>query len=167
MASKASNVQGSLDLVKLARDLTRPGPPKGSVSDGKSRYFREIRESGATEATAKLDRRCTLLYALPWPFLFSHLLKCVHVLRVSHMRLLMSIQQSSTQLLISFAFFCCCDGVFFSALALRPKKNNTCVATSGFWWLSDTQLHVDFEGTYVAHDWVPDPRYIPAMNGWE
>ena len=30
------------DLVKLARDLTQPGPPKGSVLEGKSRYFKEI-----------------------------------------------------------------------------------------------------------------------------
>ena len=30
------------NLVKLGRDLTRPGPPKGSFLEGKSPYFREI-----------------------------------------------------------------------------------------------------------------------------
>ena len=37
-------VEVCIHLVKLARDLTRPGPPKGSFLEGKwdPRYFREI-----------------------------------------------------------------------------------------------------------------------------
>ena len=41
-------------LVKLARDLTRPGPPKGSVLEGKSPYFRE---TGALLAEVQGERR--------------------------------------------------------------------------------------------------------------
>ena len=33
--------------------------------------------------------------------------------------------------------------------------------------MSETELYADWEGTYVAQDWVPDPMRIPGNPQWE